>query len=173
MGRLHYAVFDDSNPFGKFLIMEVVRTSETSVHFNVTTRRYFPEDSKLHTSRRENQKSHMILFLFEGDRYSGLWGENADRHVLQETRYQVSRYKPVESVHLNLECVVNTREWIPNYAWRRRISAQCLPQNLINCRETGGCRNMSASKKKVYCTFSAVWAEIKELQRLGEDVNWE
>jgi hypothetical protein len=27
--------------------MEAVRTSETSVNFNVTTRRYSPEDSKL------------------------------------------------------------------------------------------------------------------------------
>jgi hypothetical protein len=26
------------------VIMEEVRTSETSVHFNVTTRRYIPED---------------------------------------------------------------------------------------------------------------------------------
>jgi hypothetical protein len=31
------------------LMMEVVRTSETSVNFNVTTRRYIPEDSKLLT----------------------------------------------------------------------------------------------------------------------------
>jgi hypothetical protein len=30
------------------LMMEAVRTSETSVNFNVTTRRYIPEDSKLH-----------------------------------------------------------------------------------------------------------------------------
>jgi hypothetical protein len=29
------------------LIMEAVRTSETSVNFNVTTRHYIPEDSKL------------------------------------------------------------------------------------------------------------------------------
>jgi hypothetical protein len=29
-------------------MMETVRTSETSVNFNVTTRRYIPEDSKLH-----------------------------------------------------------------------------------------------------------------------------
>jgi hypothetical protein len=27
------------------LMMEAVRTSETSIHFNVTTRRYIPEDS--------------------------------------------------------------------------------------------------------------------------------
>jgi hypothetical protein len=39
-------------------MIEAVRTSETSVHFNVTTRRYIPVDSKLHTRRRENLKSH-------------------------------------------------------------------------------------------------------------------
>jgi hypothetical protein len=31
------------------LMMEVLRTSETSVNFNVTTRRYIPDDSKLNT----------------------------------------------------------------------------------------------------------------------------
>jgi hypothetical protein len=29
------------------LMMQAVRTSETSVNFNVTTRRYIPEDYKL------------------------------------------------------------------------------------------------------------------------------
>jgi hypothetical protein len=38
--------------------MEAVRTSETSVNFNVTTRRYIPEESKLYTRRRKNLKSH-------------------------------------------------------------------------------------------------------------------
>jgi hypothetical protein len=32
------------------LMMEAVRTSETSINFNVTTRHYLPEDSKLHTT---------------------------------------------------------------------------------------------------------------------------
>jgi hypothetical protein len=41
------------------LMMEAVRTSETSVNFNVTTWRYIPEDSKLHTRHRESLKSHM------------------------------------------------------------------------------------------------------------------
>jgi hypothetical protein len=36
--RVFWAIID--------LMMEAVRTSETSVHFNVTTRRYIPEDSK-------------------------------------------------------------------------------------------------------------------------------
>jgi hypothetical protein len=42
-------------------MMGVVRTTETSVNFNVTTRRYIPEDSEPHTHRRENLKSHNIL----------------------------------------------------------------------------------------------------------------
>jgi hypothetical protein len=46
------------------LMMEPVRTSETSVHFNVTTRRYIPEDSKLHIRLRENLKSHTGLKEF-------------------------------------------------------------------------------------------------------------
>jgi hypothetical protein len=32
-------------------MMEAVRTSETSVHFNLTTRSYIPEDSKLQYSQ--------------------------------------------------------------------------------------------------------------------------
>jgi hypothetical protein len=39
-------------------MMEAVQTSETSDNFNVTTRRYIPEDSKIHTRRRENLKFH-------------------------------------------------------------------------------------------------------------------
>jgi len=39
-------------------MMEAVRTSEKSVIFNATTRHYIPDDSKLHTRRRENLKSH-------------------------------------------------------------------------------------------------------------------
>jgi hypothetical protein len=42
------------------LVMEAVRTSETSVNFNVTTRRYIPENSKLHIRCLENLKSHML-----------------------------------------------------------------------------------------------------------------
>jgi hypothetical protein len=39
-------------------MMEAVHTSETSVNFNMTTRRYIPENSKLHTRRCDNLKSH-------------------------------------------------------------------------------------------------------------------
>jgi hypothetical protein len=43
-------------------MMEAVRTSETSVNTNLTTRRYIPEDSKLHTRLRENLKSHKAFY---------------------------------------------------------------------------------------------------------------
>jgi hypothetical protein len=42
------------------LMMEAVRTSETSINICLTTRLYIPEDSKLHTRSRENLKSHII-----------------------------------------------------------------------------------------------------------------
>jgi hypothetical protein len=41
-------------------MMEAVRTSETSVYSNDTTRRYIPEGSRLHVRRREDPKSHML-----------------------------------------------------------------------------------------------------------------
>jgi hypothetical protein len=40
------------------LMIEAVSTSETSVNFYQTTWRNIPEDSHLHTRRRENLKSH-------------------------------------------------------------------------------------------------------------------
>jgi hypothetical protein len=40
-------------------MMEAVRISETSVYSDENTRRYIPEDCKLHTRRRENLKSHI------------------------------------------------------------------------------------------------------------------
>jgi hypothetical protein len=47
------------------LIMEAVSTSETSVNFYHTTRHNNPEDSHLHTRRRENLKSYIILNLYQ------------------------------------------------------------------------------------------------------------
>jgi hypothetical protein len=41
-------------------MMEAASTSETSTNFYQITRRINPEDSHLHTRRRENLKSHML-----------------------------------------------------------------------------------------------------------------
>jgi hypothetical protein len=43
------------------LIIEAVRTSETSVNFNVTTRRYIPEDSKLYTEQYTREELYSYL----------------------------------------------------------------------------------------------------------------
>jgi hypothetical protein len=40
------------------LMMEVARTSQTSVDVDLRTCKYIPEDCELHTHRRENLKSH-------------------------------------------------------------------------------------------------------------------
>jgi hypothetical protein len=45
------------------LMMETARTSETSVNIYLTTGQYIPEDCKLHTSRRENLKTHKIVHV--------------------------------------------------------------------------------------------------------------
>jgi hypothetical protein len=55
---------EDDSPLGysiSTLMMEAVCTSKTSVYFK-TTRRYIPEDSHLHTRRRENLKSAKRIF---------------------------------------------------------------------------------------------------------------
>jgi hypothetical protein len=46
-------------------MMEAESTSETSVNFYQTTRLNNPEDSHLHTRRRENLKCHWSLTLSE------------------------------------------------------------------------------------------------------------
>jgi hypothetical protein len=46
-------------------MMEAARTSETSVDIQLRTRQYIPEDSELHTRRRENLKSHILNLLLE------------------------------------------------------------------------------------------------------------
>jgi hypothetical protein len=45
-------------------MMEAARTSETSVGIQLRTRQYIPEDTELHTRRRENLKSHKVEFNF-------------------------------------------------------------------------------------------------------------
>jgi hypothetical protein len=46
------------------LIMEAARTFEISVDIQLRTRQYIPEDSELHTRRRDNLKSHNIKMDF-------------------------------------------------------------------------------------------------------------
>jgi hypothetical protein len=43
--------------------MEAISTPETSVSIYQTARRNIPEDSHLHTRRRENLKSHNLFHL--------------------------------------------------------------------------------------------------------------
>jgi hypothetical protein len=65
--RLNIKVFEDGYLLGCpysliVLIIDAGSTSETSVNFYQTTRGNNPEDSHLHTRRRENLKPHMKVF---------------------------------------------------------------------------------------------------------------
>jgi hypothetical protein len=42
-------------------MMDAARTSETSVDIQLRTRQYIPEGSELHTRRRENLESHIVI----------------------------------------------------------------------------------------------------------------
>jgi hypothetical protein len=55
------------------LMMKAARTSETLVNSYQTTRCYNPEDSNLHTHRRENLKSYIFLQFLSADRSSRLY----------------------------------------------------------------------------------------------------
>jgi hypothetical protein len=48
------------------LMMEAARTSETSVDIQLRTRQYIPDDSELHTRRRENLTSHKTFVRGRG-----------------------------------------------------------------------------------------------------------
>jgi hypothetical protein len=51
--------------FSSILKMEGTCSSETSVDFQRTTKRYIPEARALHNHRCENLKSYNALFCFE------------------------------------------------------------------------------------------------------------
>jgi len=52
-------------------MMEIGRFSETSVDIYLTTRQYIPEDSELHTRRRDNLKSHKKNIMLRAKVQSG------------------------------------------------------------------------------------------------------
>jgi hypothetical protein len=72
-------------------MMEAVRTSETSVNFNVTTRCYIPEDSKLHTRRRENLKSRVIILRSEINKIIWATTEHKERNYRTVNQLQRRR----------------------------------------------------------------------------------
>jgi hypothetical protein len=59
--------------------MEAARTSETLVNFYQTTRCYNPEDSNLHTHRRENLKSYSYLPSSQAALDSARPGKDSER----------------------------------------------------------------------------------------------
>jgi hypothetical protein len=103
--------------------MDAVRTSEMTVHSNETTRRYIPEDSKLHTRRRENLKSHFLRT--DPDSWSRqLLTKQHDRIVCQFQKCVWSYFKLLPFMKRN--CEPHTyKDYIP----RLKNSFQLLVHN--------------------------------------------
>jgi hypothetical protein len=74
--------------------MEAVCISETAVHSNETTWLYIPEDSKLHTRRRENLKSHKAEC-------------SVQLQVLQRADRSFKEYYQIFEIFIILELILN------------------------------------------------------------------
>jgi serine acetyltransferase len=68
------------------MMMETARTSETLVNFYQTTWRYNPEDSHLHTQRRENLKYYLKQI------YSAVTGCEIRRKAVLSTIFVLKIY---------------------------------------------------------------------------------
>jgi hypothetical protein len=98
------------------LMMEAARTSETLVNFYQTTRRNNPDDSYLHTRRREDPKSHGFkgAYCLQLRELFTLVMEAGSTSETSVNFYQTTRRNILEDSHLHT---------------RRRESLKSLLQN--------------------------------------------
>jgi hypothetical protein len=71
------------------LMMEAARTSETSVDIQLRTRQYNPQNSELHTRRRETLKRHFVQ-IFRSCESSCNW--NVGRYSVKNTAVQPTKF---------------------------------------------------------------------------------
>jgi hypothetical protein len=89
-------------------MMEAASASETSVNFYQTTRLNIPENSLLHTRRRENLKSHLV----------NLYGEATHRCV---RKFETLRIKKADPLIVLMMEAASTSETTVNFyqtTWR-------------------------------------------------------
>jgi hypothetical protein len=79
-------------------MMEAVHTSETSVNIYLTTRQFIPEDSKIHTRRRENLKSQTFTFIALNVLVLDTYAAFVRMHPLHEMPFYTYVTTPIGSV---------------------------------------------------------------------------
>jgi hypothetical protein len=106
--------------------MEAVQTSETSVNFYQTTRRCNPEDSHIHTHRRENLKSYyerLLCFVasqFENfpARLTLVKTHNEDQYSGTEIKVSVTKLMNYVSREKTANCVRKSQQTFMNPAFQ-------------------------------------------------------
>jgi hypothetical protein len=84
-------------------MMEAARTSETFVNFYQTTRCYNPEDSNLHTHRRENLKSYLTFIIFHGPlRHGSAVGTSGGSLIVKKNAEENILYIKIPTVNNKL-----------------------------------------------------------------------
>jgi hypothetical protein len=133
--RLKWLTTDDP------LMMEAVRTSETSVD-NHFTRQYNPGDSsEHHTRRRENLKSHMSRRMSGRDKYFRIVRYLDRRHLTWQEMWRLDRLA---------RCLMEI-----SLAWSRKWSMIGMRLQSTD-RELIPARNESLTAMKVYASGSNV-----------------
>jgi hypothetical protein len=131
------------------LMMEGARTSETSADIKLRTRQYFPEDSELHTRRRENLKSH----IYDGVPRVRLPPMKSSTTPYFEKHCVRRRDRSVQSLFLQSTAQKSTQTNImPGVGFEPRVVVVERPGTV--CRATASAEFMSVTH--IYAFLNAV-----------------
>jgi hypothetical protein len=145
------------------LMMEAASTSEKSVNFNQTTLRNNPEDSHLHTRRRENLKFHRIYSSFRNGsrvpapssnmnriKYRLMWSiEWIHTNHKNGTKMSMVVFWVVTPCGLTMEAVCSSETLVPTYKSTRHHNPQDHHGNLHrreNLKSLIGNKNTEGTK---------------------------
>jgi hypothetical protein len=134
--------------------MEAVRTSETSVD-NHFTRKYNPEDSsEHHTRRRENLKSHkfknksQLQLITQQNQFYSLLSTYHEAYI-----FSVCDESALSILHIAITCVL-VHVHPTSFRWRvdREVwSKQCIWYSQMRCSMTVQHRNTSTTESICIC----------------------
>jgi hypothetical protein len=89
------------------LVMETATTSETSGNFyRRNTRRKNPENTHLHTHRRENLKSHFVSFIHSVIALNSLYRRLCPSNIGPSFRYRNQNFKHKDTKQIRVKLIL-------------------------------------------------------------------